>query len=181
MAFLLLLVTLAVAMSVVLAGRGLGRRQYPVRDAHGRPINFHYQPAPLLVSHGEEVVWGLLREMHLGQTAVCPKVRVEDIIQVRPGLSPGQTLQLRGYTRARHVDFLLVDNRHMPMLVVEVDGPHHQEQHQRWRDAVVDGALKSAGVPVLRLHYGENWRDRLIRWREFADGVPSGGRRAVKP
>lgn len=150
-----------------------GRDGGGVRDAHGRPIRFLYDAAPLLVSRGEEAVWALLHELHLGQAAVCPKVRVEDIVRVRAGLPYRDTLQLRGYTRSRHVDFLLVDDRLTPMLVVEVDGPHHTQRDQRWRDAVVDGALQSAGIPVLRLHYGEDWRNRLLRWREFAAGAPA--------
>ena len=171
---LLVFVVLVLAVFGILGrlAREAGRDGGGVRDAHGRPIRFLYDAAPLLASRGEEAVWALLHELNLGQAAVCPKVRLEDIVRVRDGLPYRDTLQLRGYTRSRHADFLLVDDRLMPMLVVEVDGPHHIQRDQRWRDAVVDGALHSAGIPVLRLHYGEDWRNRLLHWRECAAGAP---------
>ncbi len=171
---LLVFVVLVLAVFGILGrlAREAGRDGGGVRDARGRVIQFRYDAAPLLVSKGEKTIWALLHELNLGQVAVCPKVRLEDIVSVRASLSVGHTQQLRGYTRSRHVDFLLVNERLMPMLVVEVDGPHHTQRGQRWRDAVVDGALHSAGIPVLRLHYGEDWRNRLLHWREFAAGAP---------
>lgn len=140
-----------------------------------RPVAFRYRAAPLLVNEGERAAWHLLSTMPLGAQAVCPKVRLEDIAE-----AAGQDRwRLRGYTRARHVDFLLVDARWQPLLVVEVDGGSHDRRERRRADDLKDRVLASAGIAVLRLRVGTDWRAQLAAWA--APPPVRGGAQALAP
>ena len=62
--------------------------------------------------------------------AGCPKVRLEDVVRA----TGPEWYRLRGCTKARHREFLLVDSAWMPLCVVEVDGPAHEERGRHRAD-----------------------------------------------
>lgn len=148
------------AMAVVVMVVVMRLRDASSRDTSAPEFGYHYASTPLLVNASERAAWGLLRELPLGAYAVCPKVRIEDFITA----SGAERNRLRGYIKSRHVDFLLVDADWKPLLVIEVDGSSHHRQERKARDELIDRVLKSAGIPIVRLRVGENWRDRLMEW-----------------
>ncbi|MGH3164855.1 MAG: DUF2726 domain-containing protein, partial [Trebonia sp.] len=123
----------------------------PAGLAIRRPIGASFLRVPLLVNKSENWAWKFLerRKWRLGAIAVCPKVRLEDVIN-----AVGGEPAARGRIKSRHVDFLLVDGAWRPLLAVEVDGSSHDSPERRERDAMVDGMLADAGVPVLHLPVG---------------------------
>jgi hypothetical protein len=79
-----------------------------------------YRPEALLVTAGERAAWHTIRKcMPAWAHAVCPKVRIEDFLSAG-GDGRGDRWRLRGYVKSRHVDFLVVDERWLPRLVIEV-------------------------------------------------------------
>lgn len=131
-----------------------------------------YRAAPLLVDERERTAWRLLRDL-AGALTVCPKVRLEDIA----GAFGPDRFRLRGFVKSRHVDFLLVDEDWRPVLVVEVDGGSHGRADRQRRDRIVDGVLAAAGIPVLRLLAGADWRGQLEDWWASRRAAPE--RRSV--
>lgn len=122
--------------------------------------SLRYQASPLLVTAGERAAWDLLRRLTPQWVhAICPKVRLEDIVAAQG--EGRERLRLRGYVKSRHVDFLLVDSDWRPCLVVEIDGSSHRRPDRRERDELVDRALGAAKVPVIRLRHGERWESVL--------------------
>lgn len=68
-------------------------------------------------------------------------------------LIDGLDFQGWGYLRNYRVD-ILVASAHptsMPLLVIEFDGPTHDNENQATKDAKRDEALLHAGIPVLRI------------------------------
>lgn len=131
---------------------------------------------PIFVNNAEKQAWSLLQATELGQTAVFAKVRIEDIVKVS-AVDRRRQWSERGRIKSRHVDFLLVDRNWMPLLVVEVDGASHQREDRRSRDEMVDAAMAKAGIPILHLRVGQDWRSEMMRWQESvgrpATGSPS--------
>lgn len=82
---------------------------------------------------------------------VFPQVRLADIVHPVDGdRSRWQSAQNR--LSLKHVDFAIVRSADRLCIgVIEVDGPHHQEQVQQQRDTVKDAALAKAGIPCIRL------------------------------
>lgn len=155
MTWLILLLLVIAGVNIVDAYWGRGRRRGAALR-HGA----RYEASPLLVNASERAAWHLLHELPLGAHAVCPKVRLEDVLEAQ---GPHRQ-HLRGHVKSRHVDFLLVDEGWRPRLVVEVDGASHLREDRIARDRLVDGALASAGIPIVRLRVGEDWRAALRPW-----------------
>ena len=82
------------------------------------------------------------------------------------GRHHGLTFRLRGYVRARHVDFVLVDADWQPLLAVEVDGASHADPRARETDALKDRILTAAGIPLVRL------RPERASWPRQLAAVP---------
>lgn len=169
----LLLFFLAIGALVVVVHRvesatGEGRR---------RPGGMRYAPVPLLVNESERAAWRLLHELPLGAHAVCPKVRMEDFLNAQ---GP-EWHRLRGHVKSRHVDFLLVDEEWRPILAVEVDGASHDRPDRSYADAVKNQAMDVAGVSVLHLRVGEDWRAPLLAWRAARTPtfLPAAGARSM--
>lgn len=146
----------------------------PVRKARpaARPFRFRRADS-LLRTPGEHAAWELLHELTRGAYAVCPKVRLEDIAEA----DGPDWRRLRNYVRARHVDFVLADRGGKPILAIEVDGPSHATGKARASDALKDRILTSAGIPLLRLRHGTDWRAQIIAWAEQASTARSVVRR----
>jgi hypothetical protein len=121
-----------------------------------------FRASPLLLNASERAAWHLLHELPLGAHAVCPKVRLEDVVEAQ---GPRRRY-LRRLVKSKHVDFVLVDPDWRPHLVVEVDGASHLGEDRRARDELVDAVLASAGVPIVHLRVGEEWKDVLRPWTQ---------------
>ena len=161
----LLVLLVAGAGFMILLSRGARHGSDPDRRERALGPTFRFRrAASLLRTPGERAAWKLLHELALGAHAVCPKVRLEDIAEA----DGPDWRRLRNYVRARHVDFVLVDDDWQPLLVVEVDGPSHATGKARANDALKDRILASAGIPLLRLRHGTDWRAQLTAWAEQA-------------
>ena len=81
---------------------------------------------------------------------VFGKVRLEDIIGVKNGMGRGDSLAARNRINRKHVDFLLVRASDLaPLAGIELDDSSHEEFDRQQRDAFVDSAFTSAGLPLL--------------------------------
>lgn len=83
---------------------------------------------------------------------VFGKVRLEDILGVVRGLDQAERLAARNRINRKHVDFLLVRESDLaPLAGIELDDSSHEEEDRRQRDAFVDSAFASAGLPLLHV------------------------------
>jgi hypothetical protein len=179
---MLVAVALAAGLLRLLAARLPALRQSRSRpsaaadrgtDARGR---LDYRAVPVLVTASERAAWRAIADVRPAWVrAVCPKVRIEDFVAAG-GEDRNDHWRLRGHVKSRHVDFLVVDAEWLPRLVIEIDGSSHERADRRRRDALVDAALASAGIPMLRLRHGDDWSVRLaeqFRSLERATRLPA--------
>lgn len=124
-----------------LLGRGRSNKNHPQDLPYGLRDDF-LSPAELSFYH-------VLRSTLPQEVTVVIKPRLGDILFVRqPHLNQGA----RNRIDRKHVDFLLCETATMkPKLVVELDDQSHQKRDRQERDALVDDALKAAGLPVLHV------------------------------
>ncbi len=103
---------------------------------------------------------------------VFGKVRLEDVIVAKRGLSKRERASARGRIKSRHVDFVLTDPESTRvLLVVESDDASHASERARKADAFKDGALAAAGIPLLRVRVRGSYdvEDLARRVRESID------------
>jgi len=79
------------------------------------------------------------------------KVRVEDLIVVKSGLTRELRQSARNRIRSRHVDIVVVDSKtFVSVWAIELDGKSHQAKHRQDRDGFLDRAFEAAGLPLIR-------------------------------
>ncbi|NWO04681.1 MAG: DUF2726 domain-containing protein [Alteromonadaceae bacterium] len=79
------------------------------------------------------------------------KVRVEDLIVVKNGLTRDMRQSARNRIRSRHVDIVVVDSKtFVPVWAIELDDKSHQAKDRQERDEFLDRAFDAAGLPLIR-------------------------------
>lgn len=87
----------------------------------------------------------------LAQALVMCCVRLGDLVFVEKGTDRSLATSTRNRINQKHVDFVLVEPESLRvMLAIELDDATHRRRDRAARDELVDRALESAGVPLLR-------------------------------
>jgi hypothetical protein len=143
------------------------------RWLRSREPRFPYEPADALLTPAETVFWEVLVEAVGADFALFSKVRLADVIVVRPGLP--NPFRMRAFNRisAKHLDFVVCDPESYVILgVIELDDRSHLQEARRDRDDFIDGALSAAGIPILhvpaqRAYSAAKLRDQVLDSLEF--------------
>lgn len=108
-------------------------------------------PKPLFVNRSETLTyWELERVCAQRSAAVYPKVRVADTLRLDSAKLPDRTMK---YGLMAHFDFVVTDAvTGRPLFAVEFDGPSHQSDEVRTRDALKDSICHESGFPLLRIN-----------------------------
>ena len=85
---------------------------------------------------------------------ICPKVRLEDFINVTCDKERGK---YRGYIKSRHVDFILCDRNLNIILAIELDDYSHESKQARKTDRFKDRLFRQIGVPLHRVKVAANY------------------------
>ena len=80
---------------------------------------------------------------------ILAKVRLADLIEVDKGLDYANFNRYFSKIKSKHVDFVVVDNMKI-VLIVELDDSSHQGQERQERDNFVNNALTRSGYIVVR-------------------------------
>ncbi len=118
-------------------GKGRGALPYVKQDA--------------LFTEAERSFLGVLESALGTDLRVFGKVRLADVIKVKPGLPNGPQQQAFNRIKAKHLDFVVCRPDDLAVeFVVELDDASHNRQDRKDRDAFLDEALAAAGVPIFR-------------------------------
>jgi len=108
-----------------------------------------YRARGTLLTQAEQRFQSALRADLPRGLAICPKVRLCDVIQPESG--PGYTAAFNRIS-SKHLDFVLVHPVSSKIIAaIELDDSSHQREKQQKRDALVESAMAMAGVPLLRV------------------------------
>jgi hypothetical protein len=82
---------------------------------------------------------------------ILAKIRLADLIEVDKGLNYADFNRYFAKIKSKHVDFVIVDNMKV-VLIVELDDNSHQSQDRQDRDDFVNNALTRSGYIVVRTY-----------------------------
>jgi very-short-patch-repair endonuclease len=137
--FLMLFAIVAVFHKVVSSGIGTTKVVLP------------YQKEPALFTPAERAFLGVFEQVLGNQFRVFGKVRLADVISVRPGLQGTIRQQAFNRIQSKHLDFVVCSIFDLSIqFVVELDDSSHQQPHRQARDEFLNKALAAAGVPIFR-------------------------------
>lgn len=151
-----------ILFSVVIAGVCIGYRWRLTSGAMWSQSA--YERVSGLLTPAERSFFGVLEQAVSSDYRIFAKVRLADL--VRP-VAPGSRSEWqRAFNRisSKHVDFILCDPKSLSVLgAVELDDQSHQDAGRRGRDAFVDEALRSAGIPVVRFEAKRSYHPGSLR------------------
>ncbi len=96
---------------------------------------------------------------------VFGKVRIADVLRVT---ASNRKRFWRYFTQisSKHLDYVLVDRKSMRiMCAIELDDRSHDRKDRRGRDAFVDEAFATAGLPLIRVPAARHYDPNVIRQR----------------
>ncbi len=83
------------------------------------------------------------------QIIICPKVRLEDFIEVT---SKDNKQKYRGYIKSRHIDFLLCDTGLYIKAAIELDDKSHNTTKAQETDELKNNIFKAINIPLYRIN-----------------------------
>jgi len=138
-------VLLAIAIGVILI---LAQQ----KRAGGGASTFVYRRKPYLLSKAERSFYGVLTQTVGGKALIFSKVRVADVLAPQKSLNRSNWQQAFNKISAKHLDFLLCDPQDCAVkLAIELDDASHGSAKRQKRDAFLERACESAGLPLLRI------------------------------
>lgn len=138
-------VLLAIAIGVILI---LAQQ----KRAGGGASTFGYRRKPYLLSKAERSFYGVLTQAVGDKALIFSKVRVADVLAPQKGLNRANWQRAFNQISAKHLDFLLCDPQDCAVkLAIELDDASHGSAKRQKRDAFLEQACESAGLPLVRI------------------------------
>ena len=110
-----------------------------------------YQVTEALMTKAEMNFYFQLLKILPGQTHIFTKVRIADVIDVRPSIKGNSRIKHFREIAAKHLDFVLVDREMKILAAIELNDKSHERKDRKERDKFVRGALQSAKVPFFEI------------------------------
>lgn len=138
------------------------RRMYPVqKQNHEKPqnelSNAYYVTSVLTKS--EYAFYTILEDKcDYADLIICPKVRLEDFINVR---NIREKQSYRGRIKSRHVDFLICDRQMNPLCGIELDDSSHNSWKAQKADNFKNELYRAIGLTLYRVQTGSNFEAKI--------------------
>jgi hypothetical protein len=140
---ILVVVVFVIAALVAVAGKKAGS---------GSGINYPYVPAKTLFSAAERSFLGALDQAVGPEHRVFGKVRVADLVAVKPGLSNSARQGAVNRVGSKHFDFIVCRATDLSVVcAVELNDKSHASKRAQARDAVKRNVCKAVGLPLFEV------------------------------
>lgn len=127
------------------------------KPADARTIKAYKTRHNLFAGSAERALFSALIKDAPDGYHVFSKVRLEDIIGVKPQKDLRLHWQYRGRIKSRHVDFLICDKGGQFICAIELDGPSHNTREAEMIDGFKDAVFSHVGLKLYRVQVGTNF------------------------
>lgn len=121
-----------------------------------------YRARAKIMTAAEVKFYRALQKAVQDDYVIFAMVRVADLLVVAEG-----TQNYRGWLNkilSKHIDFVLCDPGSLePKVAIELDDATHQRPDRQERDAFLEHAFESAGVPLLRIQVASGYEAKPLR------------------
>lgn len=118
-----------------------------------------YEKKMLLTKAEYSFYLKLKEECDKNNLLICPKVRMEDFINVT---DKHNNLKYRGYIKARHIDFLICDNKLHIKAGIELDDNTHKQEKIKQIDKLKEKIFKKISLPLFRIKMSDGYYQEQI-------------------
>lgn len=125
--------------------------------------HYPYEDAPLFTK--SELAFLRVLNAAIGEEYhLMGKVRLADLIKVKPGQDRQTWGRAFNKIKSKHIDFVLCDPEDFSVrCLVELDDPSHARPDRMERDAFVERALEVAGLPLARVPTAKAYDPSTLR------------------
>jgi very-short-patch-repair endonuclease len=117
----------------------------------GKGLESPYQKEPTLFTPAERSFLGVLEQALGNEFRIMGKVRLADVLKVKPGLDGSARQRAFNKIQSKHLDFVACDPNDLSIqFAVELDDKSHDRSDRQNRDAFLDQAMEKAGLPIIR-------------------------------
>lgn len=118
-----------------------------------------------LLSKAERSFYGVLSQALEGEAStVFAKVRVADVLKPAKGLRRGAWQSAFNAISSKHFDFVVCSSTYCSVqMAVELDDASHDKPDRKKRDALLNSACESAGLPLLRFQAARGYSVTEVR------------------
>lgn len=151
-ALVVLMLVVATIRTLVRRSKAFGGRRglNALADATGPMSKLAKRSA--LLTPAETDFYHSLRAATGDHYHISCQTRLADLLHFPRSLTPSEKTRLLNRLARKHVDFVLCDPRTMAIVAaIELDDSSHLRAERVERDQLVNAALASAGVPLLRV------------------------------
>lgn len=132
------------------------------------PEVYPYVSCGSILTPAELAFFKALRPVINEQWHIFTKVRLEDIINVKPGLERKVAYGFRGRIKSRHIDFVLCDKDTLEILMcIELDDSSHQRKDRIERDKFVDKAIRDADLTIIHIPVRRIYSEAYLKSQLF--------------
>lgn len=135
-----------------------------------------YRARHSLLTPAEKNFYEAMRPLVSEHWRLFSKVRMEDILEVKPGLERKEAYGYRSRIKSRHIDFVLCDQESLQVLLcIELDDSSHQRRKQKEIDDCKDQAMRDAGPTLTRVPVQFSYSEDYLRELLFEESsMPAG-------
>ena len=111
----------------------------------------HYEAKGGLLTPAELKFLGVLDQIIGTHYRIMAQVRLADVIKVKKGLDKSTRSSAFNRIKSKHLDFVICDPSDLSVkFAIELDDSSHNRPKRKERDAFLEQAMQSAGVPLYR-------------------------------
>ena len=113
--------------------------------------NVFYEAKGNLLTPAELKFLAVLDQVLGSHYRIMAQVRLADVLKVKGGLDNSTRSSAFNRIKAKHLDFLACDPSDMSVkFAIELDDSSHKQAKRMERDAFLNDAMQSAGIPLHR-------------------------------
>ena len=136
-------------------------------------IGFPYLPAKSLFSVAERSFLGVLDQAVGAEYRVFGKVRVADLVSVKPGLSNSARQGALNRVASKHFDFVVCRATDLsPVCAVELNDKSHSHQRAKARDDLIAKVCGAINLPLLTVQAQQAYSLQEVQARFIAAIAP---------
>lgn len=119
------------------------------RDDSKLPVKGIYQRKWMFTTNEKEAYHKLKETAEKNGYTVFAKVRLYDLLEPHANIQKRKTYLYK--IQAKHVDFVLCDQKLIARYIIELDDKSHERNDRKQRDEFVDSILEDVGYKVLHI------------------------------
>jgi len=139
------------------------------RRTVARLEEFPYSRNRALFSPAERSLLGALEQAVGDDYRIFGKVRVADVVSVRPTANQSACLHAADQIRAKHFDFVLCEKKNLSIrCAIELNDNSDASRQNQERDTFSEGVCRSISLPFVQIHAARDYLASELRKKIFA-------------